>query len=806
MNHFLCIHGHFYQPPRENPWLEEIEIQDSAHPYQDWNERITAECYYPNTSSRIHDEQGRIKTILNNYSKISFNFGPTLFSWLERKAPEVYHAILEADKESMKFFSGHGSAIAQVYNHMIMPLANERDKRTQVLWGIEDFQYRFKREPEGMWLAETAVDVPTLEILAECGIKFTILSPYQAARVRQIGSQNWQDVSNGSVETKHTYLCVLPSGRSISLFFYDGQLARDVAFGDLLKDGARFTQRIKGSFKQEDWPQLVHVATDGETYGHHHKFGNMALSFLLNNIDKDKQVNLTNYGEFLEKFSPKLEAEIRPNTSWSCDHGVERWRSDCGCCIGGHPGWNQKWRKPLKEGMDYLRDKLAPLFEREMLPYVNDPWKMRDDFIKVILDRDEKYTENFIKNFAKHDLDQKEKVKILSLLEMQRHAMLMYTSCGWFFDDIAGIEPMQTLEYAARAIQLAKEITGVDLENDYLNILERAVSNDPQMGTGKDIYKKYIIPEMIDLPHVAAHFAISSLFERFPKTAKIYSYEVFTERLESHKQGHHKLLTGRARIRSEVTHQEMNVSFVVIHWGAHDLHAWVCEQEDDRKYEHASQEVVKVFQKAEVDDVHRTIERLFGKDHFSFVDLFKNEQSKALEHIFETALNALETHLREIYEQYSPLFKETRPLRRPFPKALEVAVDYIAYCNLIDLLQRDDTDVIQLENFVKEIIGGANIRDKEKLSLVAGQRVDTLMSKLFNNIGDIILLETIEQYVKHLSSLELDWDLWRIQDTYFRIGKKFAENRSKINDQEALKRWSQAFERLGKYLKVRIVI
>jgi len=235
MDRYLCIHCHFYQPPRENPWLESIELQESAYPYHDWNERITAECYEPNAASRILTTDNRIIRIVNNYSRISFNVGPTLLSWMANRAPETYQAILDADRESQQRFSGHGSAIAQVYNHMIMPLANRRDKQTQVFWGIRDFESRFNRAPEGMWLAETAVDIETLEVLAANGIQFTILAPSQARHERRVTTTKFKNVEGGKIDPTRPYVCNLPSGRSINLFFYDGPISRAVAFEGLLQ-------------------------------------------------------------------------------------------------------------------------------------------------------------------------------------------------------------------------------------------------------------------------------------------------------------------------------------------------------------------------------------------------------------------------------------------------------------------------------------------------------------------------------------------------------------------------------------------
>ncbi len=363
---FICIHGHFYQPPRENPWLEEVEFQESAQPYHDWNERVTAECYAPNAVSRVMDSQERIIGLINNYSRISFNFGPTLLYWLERHQPDVYDSVLNADRESMNNFSGHGSAIAQVYNHMIMPLANRRDKETQVKWAIGDFQRRFKRNPEGMWLPETAVDIETLEVLAQNKIKFTILSPHQAARIRKIGDKDWTEVSNGNgnktIDPRRAYMCNLPSGNKINLFFFDSIVASEIAFGNLLQNGEAFAKKLIESFKENGAePFIESVASDGELYGHHRPHGDMTLAYCIYYIVSNESAKLTNYAEFLERFPPLFEVEINENTSWSCSHGIERWRSDCGDSMG-HEGWHQGWRKPLREAMDWLRDTILAQF------------------------------------------------------------------------------------------------------------------------------------------------------------------------------------------------------------------------------------------------------------------------------------------------------------------------------------------------------------------------------------------------------------------------------------------------------------
>src|SRR5713226_7115894 len=422
MERSICIHAHFYQPPRENPWLEAVERQDSAYPFHDWNERVTSECYAPNGAARILDGAGRIRQIVNNYSRISFNFGPTLLSWMKDNATKTYDRVLQSERESAERFGGHGSAMAQVYNHIIMPLANDRDKQTQVRWGKRDFESRFGRKPEGMWLAEAAVDIPSLEALAKEGIKFTVLAQHQAARVRKLGGRSWKDVSGARIDPSRAYLAKLPSGNKINLFFYDGPISQAVAFEKLLESGAAFAERLKNGFSDKrTWPQLMHIATDGETYGHHHKYGDMALAFALDQIDTEHEIRLTNYGEFLQKHPPELEVQILEDTSWSCYHGVERWRSNCGCNTG-RAGWNQEWRAPVRAALDHLRDAAAKVFEEKGADLLKDPWAARDAYIEVVLNRSPESLWLFFEAHSRRHLEHAETVAALNLLEMQRHA------------------------------------------------------------------------------------------------------------------------------------------------------------------------------------------------------------------------------------------------------------------------------------------------------------------------------------------------------------------------------------------------
>ncbi|MEO8189755.1 MAG: DUF3536 domain-containing protein [Acidobacteriota bacterium] len=493
MTRFLCVHGHFYQPPRENPWTGEIGIEASAAPYENWNERITAECYRPNARPVVVERDGVSVELPPNYSRMSFNFGPTLLSWLDMHAPDVSASIRRADRESRERFSGHGSAIAQAYNHVILPLANARDRRTQVWWGIRDFEHRFGRSPEGMWLPETAVNLETLEVLAAFGIRFTILAPQQAERVRPLSAgAEWRNVAGGSVDPRRPYRVSLPSGGAIDVFFYDGSASHAIAFGALSSGGEALAERLAGLAAEAPAPQLLHVATDGETYGHHHPAGVTALAEAFALLESSGFARLTNYGEFLAFHPAEWEAEIVENTAWSCTHGLGRWRDDCTCRTGLKPDWVQVWRGPLRLALDGLRDALAGVFEEDGRGIFADPWAARDAYIEAVLDPSREAFDELFRRHAAAPLEPVQRETAKRLLEMQRHAMLMYTSCGWFFDDPSGLETTQILRYAARAIELAPRAASGSIEAEFLRRLELASSNDPGAGDARRIYERNI--------------------------------------------------------------------------------------------------------------------------------------------------------------------------------------------------------------------------------------------------------------------------------------------------------------------------
>ncbi|MCP4650668.1 MAG: DUF3536 domain-containing protein [PVC group bacterium] len=805
MNKYICVHGHFYQPPRENPWLEEVELQDSAYPFHDWNKRITIECYAPNAASRILDNEDKIVDIVNNYAQISFNFGPTLLSWMQRHMNDTYNMILEADKLSLKNFSGHGSALAQVYNHMIMPLSNLKDKQTQVIWGIKDFVARFKRKPEGMWLAETAVDTETLEVLAEHDIKFTILSPYQAQNLRKIGDEKWIDASAGKIDPKMPYLCNLPSGKKITLFFYDGPVSQDIAFGGLLDKGENLANRLIGTFGSQEEPQLVHIATDGETYGHHHSYGEMALSYGYNHIKENKSANITIYGEYLEKFPPTHEVQIAENSSWSCIHGVERWRNDCGCKIGSGHNWNQAWRAPLRKAMDWLRDALIEVYEKEGAKYLKDVWQARDGYIEVILNREDKSVKDFLQKHANAELPEEDKIQALKLLEMQRHAMLMYTSCGWFFDEISGIETVQIMQYAARAIQMAKEAGGIDLEPGYLKILKKAHSNIKESENGAKIYEKAIKQTVLDLHRVGAHFAVSSLFNDYPKTTKVYCYSVENRVNERAEAGRQKIVIGRALVKSDITYEEDLVSFAALHMGDHNLFGGVRDYMGEEPFDKMQEEIKGAFQRSDISQIIHLIDQHFGSHNYSLWHLFKDEQRKVLDEILNSTLEEIENSFRQINEHHYPVMQVIKEIDMPLPKILSTTLEFMFNADIRKILDSDEIDLSRLQNLVEEVKRWSFVLDTTTIKYVASKRITILMKQLDKNPGDLKLITTLGALFKCLSGLNLDLSLWRAQNIYFDIhAQLYAEldKKSREKDRHARK-WIRQFDRLGKYLRVR---
>ncbi|MBC8165028.1 MAG: DUF3536 domain-containing protein, partial [Bryobacteraceae bacterium] len=770
-----CLHGHFYQPPRENPWLEAIELQDSAYPYHDWNERITAECYAPNAAARILDGHSRIETIVNNYSRISFNFGPTLLAWAKEKAPGLHRMIVDADAQSVSHFSGHGSAIAQVYNHMIMPLANSRDKYTQTCWGIEDFRFRFRRPPEGMWLAETAVDVETLEILAELGIKYTILAPHQAHLARKIGAPEWVDL-RGGIDPTRAYQCRLPSGKAIAIFFYDGPVSRAVAFERLLNNGETFAQRLQSPYSgSRTWDQLAHIATDGESYGHHHRYGEMALAYALHHIESNKLAKITNYGQFLALHPPTHEVEIYEDTAWSCAHGVGRWREDCGCNTGGNPGWNQAWRGPLRAALDWLRDEVGPLYEHRLGELFQDPWEARNGYIDVVLDRSAAKRNEFLEANAKRELNHVEQVTVWKLLEMQRHAMLIYTSCGWFFDELSGIETLQVLQYAGRVLQLAQELFGSEaepLEAQFLAKLSEAKSNVTEYRDGAVIYEKFVRPAFVDLKKVAAHYAISSVFRDYPDETRVYCYAVHRLDLKAFDTGRLRMVIGRARFTSNVTQESEELTFGVLHFGDHNLHGGVREFRGEEEYQRLADEAARAFSRADIPEVIRAFDRGFGTDTYSLRSIFLDEQRNTLSHILVSTLDETEAVYRELYERHAPLMRFLGDLKTPLPKAFRTTAEYAINSHLRRALASDDLNISRIRSLIEEAKQGSVDLDSTTLEFTTRKTIEGLAEKLRDSPWSLKGIQDLREAIGITKLLPFPITLWSVQNVCFDLSQE----------------------------------
>ena len=824
--HYICIHGHFYQPPRENPWLETVETEDSAAPYHDWNERITAECYAPNGASRIVNGENQIIRIMNNYSRISFNFGPTLLSWLEENAPRTYRMIRDADRQSMLRFDGHGSAMAQVYNHVIMPLANTRDRITQICWGIQDFQHRFGRPPEGMWLAETAVDNETLDLLAQNGILFTVLAPHQCARVKELPktplvdvldddippTPHWIETPDASVNPNHPYLVRLKEGRTITVFFYNGPISRAIAFEGVLNNGETFAWRLaRGLDSSNPEPQMVHVATDGESYGHHHRHGEMALSYALRFIEDRKLARLINYGQFLALFPPTWEAQIVEDTSWSCAHGIERWRSDCGC-NGGRQGWNQRWRAPLRAALDWLRDTVAPLSETAAQGLLKDVWAARDAYVSVILAAGTSGAEEAINRFlaehAERTLSAEERTLILKLMEMQRHTQLMYTSCGWFFDDISGIETVQVVAYAARALRLAIDIFDLNralLEWQFVDRLRLAKSNAPQWKDGGDIYRRLVKPMEVSLEQVAAHYAISSVFTSYPDDAVIFCYTVRRLDYENVTSGRSRLAVGRCRIISNLTEETEEISFAALHFGDHNVTAAVerSSPQDLSAFAELKQKCSAAVTQANLPEVVRLIDSFFGGSPYSLASLFRDDQRRILRFILNATLSEVEESLVKIYEEHASLLHFLNASGMPKPPALTMAAGFALNAGLRRALEEDPIDLARVRSLIALAKSDGVTLESHSLRYLTDQHMKRAMVELHARPLETARLDHALVMARTLRELPFELNLWQAQNIWYDTLAK--SHRFLLGlGAAAAQAWRENFLELGRQLSIAV--
>ncbi len=810
---YLTVHGHFYQPPRENPWLEAIEQQDSALPFHNWNSRITCECYTPNSVSKIVDYKNQILDIVNNYSFMSFNFGPTLMSWLETHEPYTYERIIKADVESSYRNSGHGNAMAQVYNHIIMPLANKKDKITQTIWGIRDFQYRFGRMPEGIWLAETAADDETMEVLVDCGIKFTVLSPYQAQKCRKMGEKDWTDVSWGSIDPAKPYRYYIKSNpeKYIDLFFYDGSISKSVAFDELLTDGNKFISRLKeGICDCRDYNQLVNIATDGESYGHHTKFGDMALAYILRVKANDEGFTVTNYANYLDIEGVHDEVEIKPVSSWSCAHGVGRWCEDCGCSTGGGQGWNQSWRRPLRDALDYLRDEISIIFEKEAEKYFKSHWDARNEYIEVILDRNEFNIQNFLEKNCKEPLQKEDRVKALKLMEMQRQAMLMYTSCGWFFSEISGLETTQIMKYAAKAIELVAEFSEKDLETNFTEILSKAQSNIPGFGNGRDVYNNFVKPAAINKEQIANLWAISSLYKKHDDTINLYCYEITQQKYHKAVNAGTELVLGQLKIKSKVTTEESEISFALLQYAGNDFQCAISNSLINEEFENLAPELLDKFAYNPLIETIREIDKSFGSNYFTLQDIFMEERRVLLSTLLKDKLNKFSDNYRAVYSEGKDSILHLKKLGLNVPVEFKIAAQYT-------LSQDFNNQFLVEKNILDEdvVCCAANICDDAKLFDVEIDKLPTsrFFSKLvcqriqaFAKTFESHRLESIMEVFEVMDKLKINVDISEAQNIYFtKVFKRFTniiEDISQVNELIANRSFLLGILKLGDALNI----
>jgi alpha-amylase/alpha-mannosidase (GH57 family) len=744
----LVLHGHFYQPPRESPWTEEIPEQASAHPYHDWNERIHQECYRPNTASRVLDGYGRIRRIVNNFEHLSFNVGPTLLGWLENAHPEVYARILEADRRSRARRSGHGNAIAQAYNHMILPLANARDRRTQVLWGLRDFELRFGRPADGIWLPETAVDAATVDTLLECGVRFTILSPYQARRVRGLAGGRWHAVSGGRIDPRMPYLVrgsgTDGRGRALAVFFYDGPASRAVAFEQLLRSADTLAERLALVVDPgRESPQLVALAVDGETFGHHEPFGDMCLSAFFSEKAGPRGFRPANFAEVLDALAPAQEVELESGdngegTAWSCAHGVGRWVRDCGCSTGAPAGWNQAWRGPLRLALDRLRDAVAELFGRHGGRFLHDPWKARDEYVDVLARRrDPEVLEDFLSRHLKGRVRAPQRVASLALLEAQRHAMSMYTSCGWFFADVTGIETVQNLRYALRCLQLMREFGTEELERRFLADLAEVKSNNGR-DTGASIHERWIRPERRTPAHAVVAHAVCRWLG-LPHGPRFYTYEVRVLEDAATVVCGRGGRRGHLQLREELTGEEGEYTYLALQFAPRILACFVARGERSR-HAQLGREVARLRADLTRPQLERILGELYGAPPLGVGDLLHEERRGIAERLAGERVSGLRASHRAVFDDSLELLRDFAAMRLELPEELRVPCEFSLQADLEEAAQNlgppfADRDTERLRGILataREL--GLSLR-LERLARLVGKLLEEQISRLLEAPG-----------------------------------------------------------------------
>lgn len=817
---YVTVHGHFYQPPRENPYLDAIERQPSAAPFHDWNERIHWECYRPNAFARVLNDKGELLGIVNNYEYMSFNIGPTLMSWLERYDVEVYQRILEADVKSCQRLNGHGNAIAQVYNHIIMPLANQRDKYTQIRWGKADFKSRFGRDPEGIWLAETAVDYPTLAALVSEGIRFIVLAPSQAQRCRPFPTEDdpqpdWHEVGGSQIDPTRPYRCYLkpnlnPTSSPLSstetttpestenlpyidIFFYDGPISRDMGFSDVVYSSHHFAGRVGAAIRGDHRPaQLVSVATDGETFGHHKKGTEKTLAYAFSAEFPRHGWTVTNFAHYLSLNPPTWEVELKPVTAWSCAHGVDRWQDDCGC--GGEGGvWHQKWRRPLRNALNWLRDQLIEVYEEYGGKLFRDPWLARDEYIQILGDRSHANVSRFLSHHQTHKLSTSEQVDALRLLEMQRHALFMFTSCGWFFEEISRPEGTQILRYAARALELAGDVSGVQLEKGFIQRLGLAPSNVEQFRHGGEVYRQLVLTAQVGFKQVAAHYAMTSLFNNHNNSLspqetsehihgqqkRVYCYVANELDYQLQRMGALSMAIGHLKLVSEITWESENLVFAVLHLGGWDFHCCIQQFTGRRDYSQLKEKLFASLQQGSAARVIVEMTQIFGDKAFSLQNLFAEERHRIMRLLSQETLTRLDQLYTQTYrENYGVIMafhRDELAVPQELQVAAEIALGYRCMLTLRSLEQDINESQLSWNHILElEAIATETKHLRCQLNIPEGKQIleQLIMRLLWQLLHDAngsfaIDMQRLEKLIDVGYELNIGISLEKAQELYF---------------------------------------
>jgi alpha-amylase/alpha-mannosidase (GH57 family) len=771
---YVAVHGHFYQPPRENPYLNAIERQDSAHPFHDWNERIFYECYRPNAYARIHNHNGELVQIVNNYEYLSFNMGATLLSWLEQYDRPTYERIIEGDRLSAQRLGGHGNAIAQVYNHIIMPLASWRDKLTQIRWGKADFEHRFGRAPRGMWLAETAIDYETIEALIQEGIRFTILAPSQAQRIRPLSHNGktapWLEVGGGQIDPTRPYRCFLKNRTEfLDIFFYDGPISRDMGFGELLSSSYSFAARL-GQAVQGHPHQLIAVATDGETFGHHKHFTEKSLAYCFTHEFPQRGWQVTNFDHYLSMYPPEWEVELKPVTAWSCAHGVDRWQDDCGCGAGIGYG---KWRRPLRDALNWLRDQIHQLYQTTAMHYFHDLWTVRDEFIAVILERTQ--WQSLWHTYGKGNLeDHRRQWDAIRLLEMERHSLLSFTSCGWFFEEISRPEGVQILRYAGRAIDLAADVAGVLLEEEFMERLALAPSNVSIYKNGADIYRQCVQTAKVGMEQIAAQFAITNYFDRSEeKNHQLYGYDIQVEDYEVRQIGGLGLAICDLQLISKITLERQEYAIAVLHLGSADCHCVLKVFQGRKHYEQTNQALWQSLAEGSAASIILAMQKHLGDLSFNLRSFIREDRHSLLQRIARRTLHHLDQIYAEVYRDNASLLtclgRDGLAAPPELQASAQITLNYrfqqeLAHLNCLEHI--NDGILCRLENIYREAQNLSCQIDFHQCQGVISDLLSGAIVGLVSAPSKAVVLSAIQSLLAFSETVQLSLNLEQCQEQF----------------------------------------